>query len=73
MYSLYIYILIQAGSTLDEMKDPINKHPHIIAYGLSPDNILHYYIEVENELIDVKCISIFQFSISFVNFVNIVL
>lgn len=39
---------------MNEMKDPTNKYPHITAYGLSHDNILHYYIQVENDLIDVS-------------------
>lgn len=36
------------------MLDRSNNHPHIIALGLSPKEILHYYIEVEQELIDVS-------------------
>lgn len=36
------------------MLDKSYKFPRIIAYGMSPDEILHYYIEVEKELIDVS-------------------
>lgn len=36
------------------MLDKTNKYPHIIALGLSHKEIIHYYIEVEKEIIDVN-------------------
>lgn len=46
--------LIQVGAAVDELLDKKNHYPHIIALGLSHKEIVHYYIELEKEIIDVS-------------------
>lgn len=47
----------QVGTPLEELKVKTNTHPQIIAYGLSRAEIIHFYIQVEQELIDVIMIT----------------
>lgn len=42
------------------MMDKTNKHPHIIALGISPKEIIHYYIAIEGELIDVRAYLVYH-------------
>lgn len=50
------------------MLDKTNKYPHIIALGLSHKEIIHYYIEVEKEIIDVN---LFVLSKKYLQYVHI--
>lgn len=42
------------GTAPDEMLRKENDHPYIIAYGLSVDNILTFYVEIEKHLFPVS-------------------
>lgn len=42
-----------------------NAFPYIVAFGKTPEDITHYYIAVENHLIDVSK-GIYQFALRYV-------
>lgn len=42
------------GTAPDEMLRKENDHPYVIAYGLSMDNILTFYVEIEKHLFPVS-------------------
>lgn len=46
--------MVQVGTAVDELLDKKNHYPYIIALGLSHKEIVHYYIALEKEIIDVS-------------------
>lgn len=46
--------MLQVGNTVADILDKSNNSPHIVAYGMSREEILHFYIVVDGELIDVS-------------------
>lgn len=43
-----------AGTSLDAMLRKVNDHPYIVAYGLSINEILTFYVEIEKHLFPVS-------------------
>lgn len=39
---------------MDSLLESSNKQPNIVAVGLSAKEIIHYYIDLEKDLIDVR-------------------
>lgn len=57
---LRIFIISQIGTPETDLVHKSNNHPYLIAVGLSKDNILRYYVKIEEHSIPVSALFAFQ-------------